>query len=139
MSLIIYMKMVSKSVYSQHTRNITVVKLPWFVYRMIFFVLLTTIAVSFFYYLTCLPPLIDSSKKAAIPLWYLGLSISMVQLISEGPYAVCENRRNFIYRTGTDLWCTPGVCFRAPLVCTLHRSGWRYHRQAWSVLSSICR
>ena len=41
-----------------HTRNITVVKLPWFVYRMIFFVLLTTIAVSFFYYLTCLPPLI---------------------------------------------------------------------------------
>lgn len=56
--MIIYMKMVSESVYSQHTKNITAVKLPWFVYRMIFFVLLSTIAVSFFYYLTCLPPLI---------------------------------------------------------------------------------
>ena len=57
-SLIIYMRMASKSVYSQHIRNTTVVKRPWFVYRMIFLAPLMTIAVFSFYYLTCLPLLI---------------------------------------------------------------------------------
>ena len=81
----------------------------------------------------------NPSKKAAIPLWYLRLSISMVQLISEGPHAVCEDRRNFIQRTGTDLWCTPGVYFMAPPVCSLQSSGWRYHLQTWFVFPCICR
>ena len=57
-SFIIYMRMASKSVYSQHIRNTTVAKRPWFVYRMIFFAPLMTIAVFSFYYLTCLPLLI---------------------------------------------------------------------------------
>ena len=113
----------------------------WFLNRIIFFVLLATPAVSFFCYLICLPPLIllNPSKKAAIPLWYLRLSISMVQLICEGLHAVCEDQRNFIQRTGTDLWCTPGVYFLAPPLCSLHTSGWRYHLQTWFVFPCICR
>lgn len=61
----------------------------------------------------------------------------MVQLVSEGLHTVCENRRNFIQHTGTDLWCTPGVRFRAPPACSLHSSGWRYYPQALSVFPSM--
>ena len=52
-----------------------------------------------------------------------------------------KDRTQFVKIGGTSssVWCTPGVCFRAPPVCSLHRSGWRYHPQAWSVLPSICR
>ena len=61
----------------------------------------------------------------------------MLQLVFEGLHAVCENRRNFIQHTGTDLWCTPGVRFRAPPVCSLQSSDWRYYPQALSVFPSM--